>query len=114
MRNGVRTLLAGWAALAHGQLTLNVYDNTALAGTPVSTTTIATLNFSLPIADPAAPAPLSAEVLGTLSYPSGVAPCFENDRGCFVFRCAFPGASYAFLWVDDHLVCQVRQLARDD
>jgi hypothetical protein len=44
-------------------------------------------------------------VTGALTYPSGKR-CFENDRGCFTFNCSFGASTYAFLWLDDHLVCQ--------
>jgi hypothetical protein len=73
-------------------------------GPPTSTKTIDTLAFAIPyaIGHPA----FSAEVLGTLSYPAGQTPCFENDQGCYVFDCDFKGATFVFLWIDDHLVCQ--------
>eukprot|EP00937_MAST-01D_sp_MAST-1D-sp2_P000362 g362.t1 len=91
-------------ASTRGQLTLRLYNNSALAGEPLSISTVDTLSFSVPLAT--ASAPLSLEASGTLTYPAGTPACFENDQGCYTFDCAFHGASYAFLWVDDHLVCQ--------
>ena len=40
----------------------------------------------------------SAEVTGTVNLQPGVA---------YSFFCSFDGASIAFLWIDDHLVCQI-------
>lgn len=40
----------------------------------------------------------STEVVGTLQLHEDVA---------YGFFCAFKGVTFAFLWVDDHLVCQI-------
>ena len=78
-------------------LKLCVYNNSALAGEPVSTSMVDTLSFSVPLASTSTP--LSLEVSGTLTYPSNTLACFENDEGCYIFDCVFSGASYAFLWI---------------
>lgn len=81
--------------LAHssvGTLTLNVYNNTALAGRPISSSLIPNASFSLPSS-----VPWSAEVVGTLRAREGFA---------YTAQCSFGGATLAFLHVDDHLLCQ--------
>jgi hypothetical protein len=40
----------------------------------------------------------SAEVIGTLTLRSG---------SSYSFYCSFGSATIAFLWIDDHLVCQI-------
>eukprot|EP01079_Euglenida_sp_SAG-EU17-18_P002855 gene2855-3450_t len=72
-------------------VTLNVYENTALAGSP-SKTSETPLTFELP-----GPSPFSAEAIGTLEVQDGVE---------YTFDCKFSGADLAFFFVDDHLVCQ--------
>ena len=47
----------------------------------------------------------SCQITGALTYPASKR-CFENDRGCYTFNCSFGASTYAFLWLDDHLVCQ--------
>lgn len=53
---------------------------------------IPTLDFTLP------GVVSSAEVLGTVTL---------TKRGNYTFFCAFEGVTFAFLWIDDHLLCQV-------
>jgi putative isomerase len=72
-------------------LKLETYSNAAAAGPPVTTTTVRSLDFTVP--DLVG----SAEVSGTLTHP---ADTFH------AFRCSFSsGAFYAFVWLDDHLIC---------
>ena len=74
-------------------LSLSVYNNTGLAGTPTSAHLISELSFTLPLSAPA----LSAEATGTL---------LADARLQYSFACDFGDATYAALHVDDHLVCQ--------
>ncbi len=53
---------------------------------------IPTLSFTMPAVTS------SAEVTGTVNLQPGVS---------YSFFCSFDGASIAFLWIDDHLVCQI-------
>eukprot|EP00729_Bicosta_minor_P027524 gene27524-23562_t len=49
----------------------------------------------------------TVEITGTVDLVGqSLSPCFENDKGCYAFNCSFGAATYAFLWFDDHLVCQ--------
>ena len=72
--------------------TLNTYNNTALAGPPKATQTIQALSFNLTSCGP-----FSAEALGTMILAPGAE---------YTFSCDFGSADVAFLFVDDHLVCQ--------
>lgn len=83
--------LACGTLAAQASLTLNIYGNTALSGSPTSSRTIEALNFSNSGASP-----FSAEILGTMTVA-------EGEYG---FECDFGHATIAFLLVDDHLVCQ--------
>ena len=103
MRLWLLSLLAGTAiecieaialpAAAQGGLSLAVYNNTVLAGAPV-TATIQELNFNLPLNGSAG---LSAQVTGTMHATAG---------GYYRFNCSFGVSTWVSLHVDDHLVCQ--------
>ena len=72
-------------------LTLDLYNNTALAGTPRSTTSN---EFAIQIADPHT----SSELYGTVELKRGQQ---------YTFHCEADGAPrFAHLHVDDHLLCQ--------
>lgn len=81
---------------AAGSARLSVYDNTALTGIDSATQSISTngnkFNFSLP-----GQKPFSAEMLGTMELLDG------DDH---TFSCNFGSVDLAFLFIDDHLVCQ--------
>ena len=84
-------LQAGTAA--SGGVTLSVWNNSAWAGEPASSETVPGLTFSRSIATGT-----SVEMTGTLNFPLGAAE--------YNFSCAFGNTTSAFLWIDDHLVCQ--------
>jgi hypothetical protein len=88
---------AAASSAATSGLTLNVYDNTALAGVPVSTSVVDGASLSLPGSkyDGA----WSAELVGSITFPSG-------SGGTYEFDCSFANTTMAFVWVDGHLVCQ--------
>ena len=72
-------------------LTLDLYNNTALAGTPRSTTTN---EFAIKLADPHT----SSELYGTIDLKRGQQ---------YTFHCEADGAPrFAQMHVDDHLLCQ--------
>jgi hypothetical protein len=81
-------------AADHG-LTLKVYANTALAGTPVSTRLLSSPELELPAAQHGGA--WSAEVVGTVAFP--------QSGGLFNFSCDFVGTTLGFVWVDGHRVC---------
>jgi len=86
---------AGAAAAAASGATLNVYSNSALAGSPSASRTVDdlhALSFSL-----GAGAAGSAEALATLLAASDTQ---------YSFACDFGEAHVGFLHVDGHLVCQ--------
>ena len=88
-------LLLPPAALA--TLLLETYANTALAPPLAASLEIPTLAHAF-----AAAPYLSAEVTGTFS------PLQANATAAvFSFACAFSGLTQAYVWVDDHLVCQL-------
>ncbi len=83
-------------ALPASAVTINVFNNTALAGVPVSNDTAPSLELSIERLGSA----FSIELVSQLAFPT--APAF------YAFSCA--GAFDAsvvlgFVWVDDHLVC---------
>ena len=81
------------------ELTVSTWGNLALEGAPLVNATAPSLS-PLSLANPVPGAPFSAEALGTLNL--GAAGGLE-----FVFRCEIDAAlDAAFVWVDDHLVCQ--------
>jgi|EP01047_Picozoa_sp_COSAG01_P003191 hypothetical protein len=94
-------LLAGPGASG---LTMRLYNNSAWAGVPSQTSVVPTFDVTLPVGSGGAP--FTVEITGSLTFPPGTKPCFENDQGCYTFNCSFGAATYGFLWFDDHLVCQ--------
>ena len=88
--------IAAWTtAAAPSSATLNVYDNTALAGSPWSTSTVYGLGaLSFPLRSDGVG---SAEVLATL---------LTTNNTHYSFDCDFGAARVGFLHVDGHLVCQ--------
>ena len=87
------------ACRAGAELTVSTWGNLALEGAPLVNATAPSLS-PLSLANPVPGAPFSAEALGTLNL--GAAGGLE-----FVFRCEIDAAlDAAFVWVDDHLVCQ--------
>eukprot|EP01052_Picozoa_sp_SAG31_P052602 SAG31_NODE_13059_length_896_cov_0.797992_2_plen_174_part_01 len=83
------------AAGDHG-LTLRVFNNTALAGAPVSTTVLPSADFSLPASSHRGA--WSAELVGTLLFPPA-------PGGLYNFSCEFVGSTLGFVWIDGHRVC---------
>jgi len=74
-------------------LTLSIFNNTALAGQPATTSLVPTPNYTHPNGD----APFSALITGTLSVARGYA---------YNFTCDFGGAVLGYAHIDGHLVCQ--------
>ena len=88
------------AAAAPG-LTLSVYNNTAAAGPPVSTSSLPS-----PAAVFAQSGPFSAEITGTLVAPSGSsAQTAATATLTYTFECDFGAATLGLLHVDSHCVC---------
>jgi hypothetical protein len=83
-----------FALIAADGVTLKVYKNMALHGTPASTKVINTTSFSLP----ATKEPFSAEMTGTLSFPP--------TGGVYHFDCKWTESTLGYVWVDGHMVCQ--------
>ena len=80
------------AVLLAAGLTLQVYNNTALAGLPSTTTT-----SGFPISLRPHAYNNSAEATGTVTFPS---------YGDFVFQCNFSSSVVVgFVWFSDHEVC---------
>jgi hypothetical protein len=75
-------------------VTLSVFNNSAFHGPPASSRTVPGLSFTR---EPVLTG-TSIELVGTLVLPPRPA--------VFNFTCTFANTSYAFLWIDDHLVCQ--------
>lgn len=63
-----------------------------LIRTQNSTKLLPTLAFTIPSVTS------SAQVTGSLTLDTGV---------LYEFHCTFDGVTFAFLWIDDHLVCQI-------
>jgi hypothetical protein len=80
---------------SEGSLTLQHYNNTALAGDVSSTTLIHTFSLSLPGAEL-----FSAEVSGSFS------PRPASNASWWSFACTFRRVEYAFIRIDGHMVCQ--------
>lgn len=76
-------------------VSVRVYDNPVYARKPVISTTVPTLNFTLPVAELVAQ-PFSTKVTGTLPVAGWKA---------LDFSCKFGSALAALFWVDGHLVC---------
>ena len=83
---------AAAAAAAGGGVTLSVFDNSAFYGPATSSGTIPGLAFNKEVKSGT-----SIELTGTLTMP---------PAAVFNFTCSFANTSYAFLWIDDHLICQ--------
>ena len=75
-------------------LTLKTYANTALSGAPATTSVVTAAACSVPTGG----APLSAELVGTISFPA--------SGGVFHFNCSWVGTTVGFVWMDGHMVCQ--------
>ena len=86
-------LLALVAAARAGGVTLSVWNNSAWSGAPASSEVLPGLAFSRSL-----PTGTAIELVGTLTLPKG--------GDALNFSCAFANTSYAFVWIDDHLVCQ--------
>ena len=97
----VRGCVVGGGAIGDGALegtagtgiTLNVYGNMALAGTPLRSTVLNSTAVALPLG-----APLSAELVGQVAFPA--------DGAVYHFDCNWTGTSMGFVWIDGHMVCQ--------
>jgi hypothetical protein len=93
----VRAGLLWCAASANGLesvgLTLDVFNNTVLAGSPTASTTLPTTALSLPGA-----APFSAELSGSFSPPTG-------SPATWSWNCSFANIELAFVTIDGHTVC---------
>ena len=74
-------------------LTLKIYENLGLFGTPAATSVISAPEF-----EHDGSAPFSAEMVGTLQFP--------KDGGVFRFDCNWTDATMGYVWVDGHMVCQ--------
>lgn len=81
---------------AEGELRSEVFDNTALIPPAIETTIVPALDVSI-----ARAGPFSAELSGSLSppLPAGWQPRWR-------FKCTFSNISVAWLWLDDHCICQ--------
>lgn len=90
------TVLLALLGRVAGDLTVLEYSNTALAGPPAVNRTIPGLE-GITFDQPAREGLFSAEILGTLRL--------DRDTA-YVFQCSFAGFAFAFLHVDDRLVCQ--------
>ena len=87
----VATLVVRASAESTSQgLTLRTYGNTALAGTPTSTSVATSATVAL------AGAPSSGELSGMLTFPA---------TGVYEFNCNFTGTTTGWVWVDGHQVC---------
>ena len=86
-------LLALHSLAADHGLTLSLFNNTALAGRPASTSVVPTPNYTHVSGD----APFSALMTGTLSVQRGFT---------YNFTCDFGGAVLGYVHIDGHLVCQ--------
>jgi hypothetical protein len=83
---------------ATGPVSVAVWTNSARAGAPAINNTAASLELTIP-APPTASA-FSVELLTQIAFPPG-------GTSEFAFDCSLDGAfDVAFVWVDDHLVCQ--------
>ena len=85
-------------ASASAGLTLNVYNNTALAGSPISSMPIETLSVSLPLRPAGTTGPFSVEVIGTFNPDPDTLK--EGN-----WTCAFSNFQIAFVTVDGHSIC---------
>lgn len=74
-------------------MTVKVYKNLGLYGTPASTTVVSAPEFEHDASEP-----FSAEMVGTLQFPAA--------GGVFRFDCNWTGATMGYVWVDGHMVCQ--------
>ena len=89
------------AGIALGQcatpgVQLQIFNNTALAGTPMSTHTVPELAAAFDAMPQGAA--FSAELTSTLT---------ANSSRMYRFLCNFSQVTLAYLHVDDHLVCEV-------
>ena len=81
------------AAAQEAGLTLKIYKNLGLFGTPTATSIISAPEFEHDGSEP-----FSAEMVGTLQFPA--------DGGVFRFDCNWTDATMGYVWVDGHMVCQ--------
>ena len=88
----LQALAVGFAPTEAG-LTLSLFNNTALAGSPAFTGLVPTPNYTHAAVD----APFSALLSGTLRVERGYTYSFE---------CDFGGAVLGYVHIDGHLVCQ--------
>ena len=82
-----------------GGLTLSIYENTAAAGSPASTSIIASPSTS--IAQPTNTSRFSATITGEIV----LAPSNPTGGTTLTFDCDFGDAVVGYLHVDDHIVC---------
>ena len=75
-----------------GGITLSTFSNSAFHGPAASREILPGLSFTREVKSG-----WSLEAVGTLTLP---------PAALFNFTCAFGNTSFAFLWVDDHLICQ--------
>ena len=92
------TFLLRIAACAWGAgVQQDLYNNSAIAGTPFSSAIVlSNPDDTLTLAWPAASNVASVEVSGQLVYPVD---------GAYSFSCAFDDLSVAFVWLNDHQIC---------
>eukprot|EP00927_Polykrikos_kofoidii_P024616 TRINITY_DN22354_c0_g1_i1.p1 TRINITY_DN22354_c0_g1~~TRINITY_DN22354_c0_g1_i1.p1 ORF type:complete len:896 (-),score=88.86 TRINITY_DN22354_c0_g1_i1:93-2780(-) len=88
-----RTVLFADCVDASGGLTLNLFNNTALAGSPASSELLPALSVSL-----SGSSLFSAEVVGTFTPP-------VDSPSLWNFTCAFSNIAMAFVTIDGHNVC---------
>jgi hypothetical protein len=75
---------------ADAGLSLKIWDNTARAGPPKTSTVLAHPNFTVPSSGP-----FAADIEGTIEF---------NASGVYEFYCNFSLTTTAFVWVDGHMV----------
>lgn len=85
------TLLAELGNVVRSELTLSVYNNSAMYGEAAETKTIPGLELTLPRTTA-----YSAEVTGTLTY---------DHTTFYAFSCSITNAEVAMVWIGDHLIC---------
>ena len=86
-------------AAPSGSLRLDLFANSALAGAPARSLAVSAAAVSLPLGEAAGL--LSAELTGTFAPPLAAGAAWD-------FNCVnVAGLARLFVWVDDHLVCQL-------
>ena len=77
-------------------LELRLFDNTALAGTPISIATVIGASFNLQQhQQPNNGGGFSAELVGTIMVPDN-----PGSKGWWDFQCNWTGTTLGFVWID--------------